>query len=435
MKKATIGLVLLSLLMSLLAVQAESKSGSIVIAVTNPYDAWQPVIEEAFYQQHPDAEIVYRLYAVDQLKTTILSGKVDFDLLIQPISEINSYGQGGYLRNLYPTLGLKGWPNSLLNVREQIELEGALYGMPLTVHQSLWAWNDALADAVSIKKPFPTWTWEDYATLSDQFPVDMNLDGVMDAYLMYGSKTQESAMPNVQLDNLYSYLESYPGDFRSERFLNQLQIFTRIVSAPSLLAMDTASPPLFNEAPAVLISSMGTGSPLSLLAGEYNGYSFLPIPLFSDESVFYLGGSIACAMMIESKHDALATAFLQTIISPNAMDSAFLGNEINLVYRQMPKQLWLDMNSVYSPSFQLNSKNTYVVPKGRAFQVEEFPYTQEQFETAQAYREKLKLPASSVGRPFYDAFTYNLAKWQNGALTIEGVTQAMQETYGMIMGE
>ena len=150
MKGMKILLITLLVIMSILPIQAEQNNDRVVIAVTNQFDAWQPIIEEAFYKENPNVDIVYNLYATDQLKTILLSGKADFDLLIQPVSEINAYGREGYLEDLYPVLELDGWPEVLLNVRDEIEQDHALYGMPVAIFQAMWTWNDALAAAEGV---------------------------------------------------------------------------------------------------------------------------------------------------------------------------------------------------------------------------------------------------------------------------------------------
>ncbi|NLC32095.1 MAG: extracellular solute-binding protein [Clostridiales bacterium] len=424
-----IGLILISL-----PVQAEKSR--VVIAVTNSGDAMHPVIEEAFYKANPESEIIYSLYPQDQLKTMILAGKADFDLCIQPIEQINVYGKDGYLEDLYPLMGLAQWPENLLDIRREIELNGSLYGMPIAVYQTAWSWKDALAQAAGIAKPAVPWNWGDYKALSNQLPTDINMDGTMDVYLMYGAKTQDNALSNVQLGNLYDYFSAYPGDFTSDRFLKQLDIFTGIVVAPSLLSQDTATPPLFNESTAVLISNLGAISPLSLMAGEYGEQSFLPPPIFEADNVFYLGGASACAMMRTAPHREAAKAFLAAMLSPEAMSTAYREKEmVDLVYKQMPGSLWSDMYGVFQPSFEEGSGNIYVVPRGRTFQVEDFPYTKEQFDTAQNFRNKLKVPSSSVGRPFYDAVVNRLVQWKNGALTLDAAIKSIQEVYLMIVGE
>lgn len=236
MSRCLRGIILLCALgLLLFSVPTYAQTSQVVIAVIHPGDAMNPVIEEVYYKANPNSEIVYALYAEDQLKTALLSGKIDFDLLIQPIEQVHSYGKDGYLENLYSVMGFAHWPDDFLDIQHQIELEGSLYGLPAAVYQTVWSWNDALAQATGIKKPSLPWTWDDYKALSELLPVDINMDGTKDAYLMYGQKTQDAALSNVQLDNLYTYFRSYPGDFSSERFRNQLDIFAGIVNTPSLL--------------------------------------------------------------------------------------------------------------------------------------------------------------------------------------------------------
>ena len=437
MSRCLRGIILLCALgLLLFSVPTYAQTSQVVIAVIHPGDAMNPVIEEVYYKANPNSEIVYALYAEDQLKTALLSGKIDFDLLIQPIEQVHSYGKDGYLEKLYSVMGFAHWPDDFLDIQHQIELEGSLYGLPVAVYQTVWSWNDALAQATGIKKPSLPWTWDDYKALSELLPVDINMDGTKDAYLMYGQKTQDAALSNVQLDNLYTYFRSYPGDFSSERFRNQLDIFAGIVNTPSLLPIDTASPPLFNDAPAVLITYSGAISPLLMMDGRYSAGSFLPPPVFEADDVFYLGSASVCAMMKNAPHRDEALAFLTAMLSPEAKSTAYIGkNMVDLVYKQMPNLLWSDDYSIYQPSFAEKSNNRYIVPKGRAFNARNFPYTQEQFDSAQDFRSLLKVSSLSVGRPFYDAVVKRLVPWINGAITLDATVRGFEEVYSMIVTE
>lgn len=433
-KHCLVATMMVSLILNITPVWAEKSQ--VIIAITNPNDAIHPVIEEAFYHMNPATDIVYALHPQDQLKTMILAGLADFDLIIQPIEQINAYGEDGYLEDLYPKMGLDSWPEHLLDIRLQVEQNGALYGIPTAVYQATWAWNDALAQAAGIEKPADLWNWGDYQALSDQLPLDINKDGTKDVYLMYGAKTQDTALPNVQLSNLYNYFSAYPGDFTSERFHKQLDIFTGIFSASSLLSMDAIAPPMFNHNPAVLINYFGAISPLGLIAYEYGDHSFLPPPIFEDDDAFYLGGVTACAMMNTAPHSEAALAFLSAMLSPDAMSAVFLQNGmVDLVYKQMPSSIWSDIYGVFQPSFGGENGSHYMVPKGRVFQVETFPYTKDQFDAAQRFRSMLKVPSLSVGRPFYDAVVDRLARWKNGALSLDTAIQSVQEVYFMILSE
>ncbi len=408
----------------------------VIIAVTSADDAMHPVIEEAFFQTNPGTEIVYALYPADQLRTAILTGKVDFDLLIQPIEQINAYGESGFLESLYPAMGIAQWPENLLDIRQQIERNGSLYGIPTAVYQNVWSWHDALAQLAGVDKPAVPWDWSDYETLSNRLPMDMNMDGAQDVYLMYGTKTQDTALSNVQLDPLYDYFSAYPGDFASALFSRQLSVFERIVKSPSLLPMDDPFPPMFQGSTAVLISNHGMISPLGLLGNDDGEASFLPPPVIDAEHVFYLGGAKACAMVKSAPRREAALAFLHTMLSSEAADAAYGGNDmVDLVYRQMPSALWSDIYGVFQPSFEEGSGNLYVVPRARNFQIEDFPYTEEQFDAAQNFRNKLKIPALSVGRPFYDAVVNRLARWINGTLSLEAAVKSVQEVYTTITME
>lgn len=426
---------------------ALAENDVLTIAVVAASDALNLPAEEAFFKRFPNAVIEYRLYTEEQLNTTLIAGTPEFDLAILPYPLLLNMAKKGYLAPVDSALGSSGYPSQLLDLSDLLTLDDRVFALPVSVAQTFWIWDADAAALIGLSMPeADAWTWADYAEYAKKLPQDADGDGNADTYLMYGSCLPAyPAFHNVNLNMFTQYAAQF-SDF--EAFGDQyLDLFREIITGDALLDMsapsDAASEVLIREASAanpidILNLSLADDSSESIQfsqTGEQSGYRFLPPPLLDESSPRYAGSMTACGMLKHARREDLASAFLQGMVSEDALDYGTFAGDDQLVSSEPPKHLYFDESGSFAPAFtNQDHALAYRVSAGRSIPVVSFAYSRAAFAKSQKFREKLSVDTFLMGRDFYDSAWSYLQEWYNGHIDDAALVQRMQYLFGVARG-
>ena len=414
---------------------AGAENDMLVIAVLQESDAMNLPAEEAFFKQYPSAMIEYRLYTEEQLNTMLITGTKEFDMAILPYPTLFNMAKKGLLAPVNQSINQSTYPDQLIDLSGLLTIDDWVFALPMSIAQPFWIWNESIAAPAGVSYPEKAaWSWVDYAELANQFPKDVDGDGMVDTYLMYGSYLPAyPAFESVNL-NMFTQYAAQHSDFDS--FAEQyLELFREILVSDALMNIkeDTGS---F----CVLIQEASADNPLDILDGalveELGGYRFLAPPLLDPENIRYAGSMSACAMMKNADRDDLAAAFLRAMISEDALHYGVFRQNNRLISRKPPKQMYFDENGDFAPVFmERDGRIAYRVAAGRDIPVISFIYSDDAFALSQDFREKLIIDTFLMGRDFYDAAWANFQEWYVGHLNNEQLTEAMAYLFGIARGQ
>ena len=103
---------------------AEDEPERVVIAMINYETGAQNFpIEEAFFKEHPNATIEYRIYSGEQFNGVLMNGQCDFDLAIATYSLERAMLERGYIQTL-DTIGLTEYPEQLIDLSHLLMVDG-----------------------------------------------------------------------------------------------------------------------------------------------------------------------------------------------------------------------------------------------------------------------------------------------------------------------
>ena len=232
-----------------------------------------------------------------------MNGQSDFDLAIATYRLTRAMLERGYIQTL-DTIGLTEYPEQLIDLRHLLMVDGKLIGIPLWEVQSCYFWDAGLARKAGISYPASAgyWTWEDFAELCRQLPKDTDGDGEPDVYLMYGTMLADCPyLQNVNPDMILNYLPLHADDMDTF-FTEYFDLFREIFTSDALLAFDRSETKKH-----VLISYSSGLNPIDR-AG-----TLMPIPVFSADEDYQMGGVSSLVLMQNAPHAELAADFLHHV--------------------------------------------------------------------------------------------------------------------------
>lgn len=446
MKRIICGILMLAMLLSCQAF-ALAEEDVLTIAVVSASDALNLPAEEAFFKRCPDAVIEYHLYTEEQLNTALITGTTEFDLAILPYQTLLNMARKGYLASVNQVLEQDGYPTQLLDLSDLLTIDDWVFALPVSVAQQFWIWDEDIAAQAGVSMPEKdAWTWADYAEYARQFPKDTDGDGTADTYLMYGSCLPAyPSFRNVNLNMFTQYAAQYT-DF--EAFGEQyLDLFRENITGEALLDLaddaDAASEVLIREASAANPIDILDGEPADESSdlitfsqmGEQSGYRFLPPPLLDENRVAYAGSMSACGMLKQAERADLAAAFLQAMVSEDALDYGTFAVSEQLVTKNPPKYMYFDENGNCTPAFSnQDDALAYRVCAGRDIPVISFVYSEAAFAASQGFREKLSIDTFLMGRDFYDSAWAYVQEWYDGRMDDAELVRNMQYLFGIAGG-
>lgn len=402
------------------------------IIVTNITDAHNWTVEEAFFKNHPNANIDYVLHSEEQLLSQIMARTLDGDLVILPYLFLEKMEDKGYLCYLNDKISIDDCKNKIINYDILSNNENLLYGLPIRITQDYWLWNVALASKIGLKYPGATeWNWEDYISLVDQFPVDSDQDGTDDIYLMYGeSVSGYSTLKSVSLDLFFQYLTNH-NEFDTFEQL-YIDLFRHIIVNNGLLDINNDSKNDMN----VLLGRTSIDNPIAYINTNYQGeddyWLFLPPPSLDKGNQQYSGYLWGCGLLNNASSQDLAVDFLQAMLSKDALNFATDQHYEQLVSATPPTFMYADSLHQYEPAFSSNGEEQiYTVTAGRTFDILEFPFTTDAFAVSQMFRSKLQINTIPYSRDFYDASYAILHEWLTGNINDNELTERMNFLLGL----
>lgn len=184
MNKLLSGILVLVLVFFCCSVTGFAENETLVIAVVQSTDAMNIPVEEAFFKAYPNASIEYHLYTENQLNTMLITNTSEFDLVILPYPNLLNMAKKGYLVPMEQILGLRDYPESLIDLSDILTLGSEVFALPVSIAQQFWIWDANIAEQIGISYPADAWIWADYIEIAKCFPKDINGDGRRESYLM-----------------------------------------------------------------------------------------------------------------------------------------------------------------------------------------------------------------------------------------------------------
>ncbi len=404
------------------------------IAITTEEDAINWPTEEAFFLECPDMEIEYILYSEEQLNARIQAGTTGADLVILPYQNLAVLEEKGYLTYLDDAAGLTEYPKQIIDLSSLLEKNGRLFALPVSIGQDFRCWDESAGDAIGLTWPgSEAWTWKECARLAEEFPKDTDNDGSPDIWFMTGVKYLTlPAFENVNTGMFEEYLKTHT-DF--SLFMEQyLDIFRSFMHCDGLLDMDH----FIYDHDCVLLSSCTNDNPMSLIdrtvENETGILLFLPPPVLDKNDVKYPGYLSGCAVLKDAKAPDKAAAYVQTMISEEALDSWMFGDATKLISAKVPGRSYSNMpNEKYLPVFEfIDGIPVFRLGAGREFEItDEFEYSEEAFNEAQKYRSLLTVDSRSYERDFYREAYSVLHEWYLGHIDDNSFAERMNYLLGI----
>ena len=310
----------------------------------------------------------------------------------------------GYIQTL-DTIGLMEYPEQLIDLSHLLMVDGKLIGIPLWEVQSCYFWDAVLARKAGISYPASAgyWTWEDFAELCRQLPKDTDGDGEPDVYLMYGTMLADCPyLQNVNPDMILNYLPLHADDMDTF-FTEYFDLFREIFTSDALLAFDRSETKKH-----VLISYSSGLNPIDR-AG-----TLMPIPVFSADEDYQMGGVSSLVLMQNAPHAELAADFLHAALSDEAL-SLFSGDETRLMAKKAPTKRVTNQQTLKPVFSDVNGIKTAYVTAGRRYFTS--IYSAGGYSKAQAFREKLFESTFPGKSDFHGAVWSYLQEWYLGHIS------------------
>jgi len=272
-------------------------------------------LEMAFLSQYPNGKIVYHLFDSDQLSVYLLGGESAIDLLVLTNRSTANYAEKGGCVDFYSTPLLSEWPRDWIDIRQQAETEGKLYGFPKQIDLRFFGWNESLAKKAGVNKPDYIWTWDEFRDICQTIPFDADGDGVKEYLLMRGYYHVNGLSGYVD-DFLEQYAYEHAlenGSIQTPEFEYLNQLFINVLDSGALGSMRGVVP-VYDGEEALLISIFSANS-TAPLTGEQ--YSFLPYPTLNADNPGYVGWLYSYSLLHNAPHPDLAINFLSNALNPD----------------------------------------------------------------------------------------------------------------------
>ncbi len=270
------------------------------IAIQNAEYCHNYLLDAAFLTRYPNGKIVYHYDS-----SGMTEPPTGIDLIICTPQIIRKSVAAGQLVNFYETPLLSQWPDCWIDIREQAETGGALYGIPHSLSQYYWLWDTAQAQGIGIDRPPMLQTWNDFYHFARQMQQKAADAGIDNLRIMYGLISPDPNMNGMVDDYLQLYFYQHVlggGTFHTEEFHDLMELYRIAAQEPFSLVYDNpdAKPPL--------ISSFGlTGS---FFYDKENAVMMLP-PVLDRKAPAYLSRYSAYALPVSSQQPELALTFLE----------------------------------------------------------------------------------------------------------------------------
>jgi ABC-type glycerol-3-phosphate transport system substrate-binding protein len=413
--------------------QCAAENQILKIIVLNESDAQNWTAEEAFFMAYPEVEIEYVLFSEDQLYSRLITQTVEADLVILPYNVLISLEKNGYLAYLDDAVGIHDYPDQLIDLSRLFMKDGRVFALPISLYQECYCWHEDVGKEIGLSYPgTDPWTWEDYAKLTEKFPIT-NSGSSPDVYLSYGqSVAAYPSLNNVNLEMFFQYVKthsefsSFQGDY--------LELFRKIFVNKAYLELSVTA----DDNVSVLLGRTSQ-NPVELLgADNYDDFGvmlFLPPPVLSDEYVSYPGYLWGCGILNNASSSDLAAGFIRAMLSEKALDYATNMRYDQLVSAAAPRYEYVLPGTLYRPVF--SSEGSYPMLRicpGRNFQIWDFSYSEDAFLQSQQFRSLLSVDTAPAGRDFYNAAYAVLQEWLEGRIDDAAMTERMNYLLGLARG-
>ncbi len=402
--------------------------------------AYNYKLEMAFLRQYPNARIIYHQLSSEQLAAYLMNQESTLDLLILTHQMMRDYSAKGLLCDFYQTDLLSQWPEEWIDIRQQAEIAGALYGFPQRLEVSYWQWYSTLAKAADVDQPSQVWTWEDFVDMCQNLPYDLNGDGANDFYLTWGWGHRNLKLPYMQnlMEQYFHQVIAPGGQFETPEFEQVMKMFMDIYTSGALEPFG-ASRLLLNGDHAVLMTELvgSTGYLLSL-----DQHLLMLAPVLDVENPQYMGSYYSFCMPRTAPNQELAIAFLQSALEPELQD--VFDQEVQSFTKARPNyciandmDVSFTQNEKYGMHYVVDNIGNYrVYPVDLLYPLNSSwgKHIPEYYDLFIFKRERF-MPDDTRWTPIAILWYDLLTQYVDGQMTWQAMAQALDARWAMMQGE
>ena len=404
------------------------------IGIINSNNRYNALLEAAFLAAYPNAAIEYRAYTADQVNVLLLGGMDMPDLLLCTSIVMDRLVNQDMLLDFYETDYMDSWPEEWIDISDELEIDGSLYGLPVSISQYYWMWNDALAEKSGANVPDYPYDWDEFVEMAANLKYDFDDNGIRDMMLIQGNVSSNEARKDMVDDAFTAYLEAKMLDHRNladgatfgtEEFRHLLDLYKEMLE---IRGAWTAVPSFRGES-AYLIKSMGMEGSFFFDDGTHS--VMLP-PTLDKDNPQYLGMVDVAVIPRESQNSELALAFCRGLLDPEL--NAFYSDFERYFFKTMPKSYVY----VEYPEMDVNGGDVSTVTADTlqtdTWEFYEVPLTQSEFDMYTYCREHV-LINTLLWNQLRNRWETCLTDYLSGTVTFEQMTDQLDMALDMMLNE
>ena len=404
------------------------------IGIMNNNNRFNALLEAAFLAKYPNATIEYQAYTAEQVDVLLLGGIAMPDLLLCTSIVMDKLANQEMLLDIYKTGFIDSWPDEWIDISAEMEINGSLYGLPVSINQYYWMWNNALAEKSGAKLPDYPYSWDEFVEMAAKLQYDFDSNGIRDMQLLQGNFSSNECRKDMIDDSFMAYLEAKMLEHRelangatfcTDEFQHLLDLYKKMLE---IRGTWTAVPSFRGEA-AYLVKSLGMSDSFFFNDGVHS--VVLP-PTLDKENPSYLGMADVAAIPVKSSNPDLALAFCQGMLDP----------ELNSFYTHLERFFFKTMPKCYVvaeyPQMDINGGDISVVTSNTlqpdTWEFYEIPITQKEFDMYTYSREHVLLE-TLLWKKLSSEWETCLTGYLNGTFTFEQMTNQLDMALDMMLNE
>lgn len=402
------------------------------IGFMNDCNGRNELLEAAFLAKYPNATIEYQRYAVDQVPMLYQGGMELPDLLLCTSIVMDKMADHDMLMDIYQTGLISTWPEGWIDISEELEINGKLYGLPTYINQYYWMWNDELAQKSGAMLPDYPYSWDQFVEMAAALDYDFDDNGLRDMRLIQGRISTNEYRQDMVDDFFVSYFENRIVDHRkmmenatfcTDEFQHLLELYKKMLEIRSVWRENASD----SSESAYLIKSLGLRDSFWFYDGMHS--VALP-PTVNAEEPAYVGTVEVAAIPVAAGNPELALAFCEGMLDENL--NRYYSNLERFFFKSMPAcYVYMDhakaddsnISCVTIDSLQMDTWEFY-----------ETPITQDAFDMFTFCREHV-LVETMLWRSLSAEWEECLTGYMAGELTFEQVAERLDTAARTMLNE
>ena len=404
------------------------------IGIMNSNNRFNALLDAAFLAKYPNATIEYQAYTAEQIDVLLLGGIDMPDLLLCTSIVMDKLADQEMLYNIYETGFISAWPEIWIDISSELEINGRLYGLPVSISQYYWMWNNPLAERSGAKLPDYPYSWDEFVEIAADLDYDFDSNGIRDMQLIQGIISTKENRKDMIDDAFIAYFESQMLDHRSlaadasfctDEFRHLLDLYSKLLKIRGTWTAASS----FRGESAYLIRSLGLSDSYFFNDGMHS--VVLP-PTVDKDNPEYLGMVDVAVIPLKSSNLELALTFCQGMLDPKL--NSYYTNFDRFFFKVMPKCYVY----VEYPQMDINGGDISIVSsktlQSESWDYYEIPLTQEEFDMYTYCREHV-LPETLLWKKLSREWENCLDNYLNGTFTFEQMTNQLDVALDMMLNE